>query len=239
MPDNIWYCVRQRAGPLIKECRALRPRLSQNDTYEDQKAKNEIKKLQHSAVCRTQEDRLELRLALFGYTGVHYTLTYDSLHLPRDFAGVRKTLRSFMGRAKRFNDETPLDWIYCIEGLHGDHRYHIHTVLRDEEFPPAVVRYLWKYGNVDDEPVLMKDGGYRRLAEYFNKERSDGFWIPIGRHPWSCSRSLGQKLPPPERWKDDSGCIEIPDNVIWARRGDCVNDFGAYYYGSYILADRK
>lgn len=239
MPDNIWYCVRQRAGPLIKECRALRPRLSQNDTYEDQKAKNEIKKLQHSAVCRTKVDRLELRLALFGYTGIHYTLTYDPLHLPRDFPGVRKVLRAFMARSKRFNDDLPYDWIYCIEGLHGDHRYHIHTVLREEEFPPAVVRFLWKCGDVDDEPVLMKEGGYRRLAEYFNKERSDGFWIPIGRHPWSCSRSLSQKLPPPERWKDSSGCIEIPDNVIWARRGDCVNDFGAYYYGSYILADRK
>ena len=27
-----WICVRQRAGPLVKECRALRPRLSANDT---------------------------------------------------------------------------------------------------------------------------------------------------------------------------------------------------------------
>lgn len=239
MADHPWYCVRQRAGPLVKECRALRPRLAQDDTYEDQKAKIQIKKLQHSAVCRTQVDRLELRLALFGYSGMHYTLTYDPLHLPRDFVGVRKSLKAFMARSRRFNDDMPYDWVYCIEGLHGDHRYHIHTVLRENEFPSAVVRYLWKCGDVDEEPVLMKEGGYRRLAEYFNKERSDGFFIPIGRHPWSCSRSLGQKLPPPERWKDDSGCIDIPDNVIWARRGDCVNDFGAYYYGSYILADQK
>ena len=27
--DLIWTCVRQRAGPLVKECRAIRPRLSQ------------------------------------------------------------------------------------------------------------------------------------------------------------------------------------------------------------------
>lgn len=235
MADNPWYCVRQRAGPLVKECRALRPRLSQDDTYEDQETKSQIKKMQHSAVCRTQVDRLELRLALFGFTGIHYTMTYDSMHLPRDFSGVRKTLRAYMSRARRYNSNLPYDWIYCIEGLHGDHRYHIHTVLRGDEFPPDVVRSLWTCGDVYDEPVLMRDGGYRRLAKYFNKEKSDGVWIPIGRHPWSCSRSLSHKLPPPERWKDSNGYIEIPDNVIWARKENCENDFGAYYYGSYIL----
>lgn len=235
MPDNIWYCVRQRAGPLVKECRALRPRLSQYDIPEDRRSKNEIIKPQHSAVCRTQTDRLELRLALFGFEGVHYTLTFDSGHLPRDFPGVRRSLRSFMSRARRWNDDTPFDWIYCIEGLHGDHRYHIHTVLRESEFQLEDVKSLWKCGGVDDEPVLMKEGGYRRLAEYFNKERSDGFIIPVGRHPWSCSHSLSRQLPPSERWMDSNWYINIPDNVKWSRRGGQTNDFGAFYYGSYIL----
>ena len=31
MADGPWICVRQRAGPLVKECRALRPRLSKDD----------------------------------------------------------------------------------------------------------------------------------------------------------------------------------------------------------------
>lgn len=231
--DKLWYCVRQRAGPLVKECRALRPRLSQHDSYEERRGKNEIIRYQHSAVCRTKVDRLELRLALFGFEGSHHTLTFDDEHLPRNFSGVRSALRAFMARSKRFIDK-PFDYIYCIEGLHGDHRYHIHTVFRDSDLPPAVVRFLWKAGETWDEPVLMAEGGYRRLAEYFNKERTDGVWIPIGRHPWSCSRSLNHQLAPPERWKDESGCIEIPDDVIWARRGNCQNDFGAYYYGNYI-----
>lgn len=231
--DKLWYCVRQRAGPLVKECRALRPRLSQHDSFEVRRGKNEIIRYQHSAVCRTRIDRLELRLALFGFEGSHHTLTFDDEHLPRNFAGVRATLRAFMARSARFI-ERPFDYIYCIEGLHGDHRYHIHAVFRDRDLPPAVVRFLWKAGEAWDEPVLMKEGGYRRLAEYFNKERTDGVWIPIGRHPWSCSRSLSRQLAPPERWRDESGCIEIPDDVVWARRGNCQNDFGAYYYGSYI-----
>lgn len=235
MPDHLWYCTRQRAGPLVKECRAIRPRLSVADSPDDRRDKRQIVNSPHSAVCRTQADRLELRLALYGFEGSHYTLTFDDANLPRDFAGVRKAFRAFAGRIKRWQKGQPFDYIYCIEGLHGDHRYHIHTVFRDSDFSPAEIRYLWKYGEVDDEPVLRKEGGYRRLAVYFNKERTDGYWIPIGRHPWSCSRSLSQAIPPPERWMDDSGVIEIPDDVIWARRGDGNNDFGSYYYGSYIL----
>ena len=240
-PAN-WCCVRQRAGPLVKECRAIRPRLLSTDSRSDRREKNEIVRSPHSAVCRTQADRLELRLALFGYEGTHYILTYDSGHLPSDFSGVRRSLRAFMERAKRWREKLghgrAFDYIYCIEGRHGNHRYHIHLILRDSEFSPAEVRWLWRNGEVDDEPILRREGGYRRLAEYFNKEQSDGFIIPVGRHPWSCSRSLKQQLPPPERWMDSSGVVEIPDGVLWARRSSCINDFGAYYYSSYILKKR-
>lgn len=239
MEDDLkWYCCRQRAGPLVKECRAIRPRFSPEDTRQERRDKKEIINSPYSAVCRSQADRLELRLALFGYEGDHYTLTFDDEHLPKNFAGVRNRLRAFFGRAKRWRHDQPFDYIYCIEGRHGDHRYHIHLVLRNTEFSPAEIRFLWKYGLVDDEPVLMKTGGFRRLAEYFNKERSDGFIIPVGRHPWSCSRSLLQKLPAPERWKDSSGVIEIPNEISWSVRGNRTNDFGAYYYGSYILQKR-
>lgn len=238
MSDPLWYCTRQRAGPLVKECRAIRPRLSAQDTREDARDKKEIIRYAHSAVCRSQVDRLELRLALFGYEGSHYTMTFDDEHLPRDFSGVRRVLRAYQARCQRWRRGEPYDWIYAIEGKHGDHRWHVHMVLRDSQFSPAEVRYLWRQGLVDDEPVLLKEGGYRRLAEYLNKERPDGFWIPIGRHPWSCSRSLSRGLSPPEKWRDESGIIEIPDDVLWARRGQRENDFGAYYYGSYIVAKK-
>lgn len=184
--------------------------------------------------------------------GTHYTLTFDNAHLPRDFPGVRLALRAFLSRVGRYMGAgPPLDYIYAIEGLHGDHRYHIHFCCPYEQLSPAEVRYLWRQGTVDDEPVLrtrsymdpvtgglvtVSEGGYRRLAEYLTKERTDGIIIPIGRHPWSCSRGLNAKVPPPEIWMDTSGAIEIPDNVIWSRRGNTENDFGAYYYGSWISA---
>lgn len=237
MAEGPWYCTCQRAGPLVKECRAIRPRLARTDSREDRRDKNEIIRSPHSAVCRSQADRLELRLALFGFEGTHYTLTYDSVHLPRTFREAMATKRAFMARARRFNEGRPFDWITCVEGLHGDHRYHIHMVLRYSDFPPAVVRHLWRAGEVDDEPVLMPTGGYRRLAEYLTKERTDGIIIPIGRRPWNCSRSLSQQLPPPERWRDESGVIDIPDDVLWARRGERSNSFGAYAYASYIQSN--
>lgn len=248
MPDPWpWICCRQRAGPLVKECRALRPRLSPGDTAQDRKAKAQLRRC---AVNRRAVDRLEIRLAVLGRTGTHYTLTFDDEHLPPTFAEVRRALRNFLVRVARWRGGEPLDYIYCIEGLHGDHRYHVHFVCDYRDLSPEEVRRLWRQSQwVEDEPVLLErsykdprtgswvkvsDGGFRRLAEYLNKERTDGLVIPIGRHPWSCSRSLNAKVPPPELWRDQGGEISIPDSSLWARRSVVENDFGAYRFASWI-----
>lgn len=245
----VWHCCRQRAGALVKECRALRPTFRQGEVGLDHTAKADLKKYQKCAVNRRQVDRLEIRLAVLGPSGTHYTLTFANNFLPPDFATVRLRLRAFLGRARRWTGGAPLDYCYAIEGLHGDHRYHIHFVADYNVLSPSEVRTLWRYGEVEDEPVLrtttyldphtgepvvFSEGGYRRLAEYFNKERTDGIIIPIGRHPWGCSASLTAKVPPPEKWRDTTGAINVPGNAIWARRGGMENDFGAYYYASWI-----
>ena len=70
----------------------------------------------------------------------------------------------------------------------GNHRYHIHLVLRDEDFSPAEVRFLWPGGSVDDEPLLLGPrDNYRRTARYFCKERTDGVVLPIGARTWVAS----------------------------------------------------
>ena len=156
MPKGPWICVRQRAGPLVKECRALRPNYSKTDTPDVRREKAEIKRNSgDSSVCRTRRDRLELRLALFGTDGIFYTLTFDREHEPHSLDETRRRWKSFLYRLRKWSGKREIDYIYLIEGRHGDHRYHIHVVLRDSEFPPAVVRYLWPYGmNVDDQPLL-------------------------------------------------------------------------------------
>ncbi len=103
MREKNWYCVRQRAGPLVKECRSIRPRLSASDTPWERTEKNKIlRPPRDSSVCRTRVDRLELRLALFGYEGSAYTLTFDQEHEPQTFRDVRKAWRSFLYRLKKW-----------------------------------------------------------------------------------------------------------------------------------------
>lgn len=238
-----WYCTQQEAGPLVKECRALRPRLGPELSATDRKEIADLRRRQYGTFERRQVDRLELRLAAMGYKSSMHTLTFDAEHLPVDFRGVRRALQAFFKRAQRWRAEVGkepgFDYIYAVEGLHGQRRYHVHLITRDDELGPAEVAYLWRNGFVNNKPVLMPSGGFRRLAEYLNKERTDGFVIPIGRHPWSCSRTLIQQLPQPVRWKDVSGEIAVPDEAIWVRRGRQENDFGAYAYAEWIMPPER
>ena len=115
--QSLWYCVRQRAGPLVKECRALRPRLSANDTPYQRNEKNKIlRPPRDSSGCRTRVDRLELRLALFCFAGIVYTLTFDPYHLPDRFSDVRKRWRSFLRLLNLWKPNWSRDYIYLIEG---------------------------------------------------------------------------------------------------------------------------
>ena len=236
--SSTWYCCRQRAGPLVKECRALRPRLRAEDTDTDRKEKLKLRREQNGTFNRKQVDKLELRLALFGRNGWMHTLTFDNANLPHHFREVRGELQAFFKRCQRWRknlDKPPsFDYLYAIEGLHGEHRWHVHFITDYNELSPAEVRFLWKKGMVDSEPVLLGSGGFRRMAEYLNKERTDGIMIPIGRRPWSPSLTLSAKLPAPVRWKDSSGVIDVPADAVWVRRGSVENDFGAFYYASWI-----
>lgn len=237
MQENRWYCVRQRAGALVKECRSIRPRLSADDSPWEKAEKNKIlRPPRDSSVCRTRVDRLELRLALFGYEGSVYTLTFDREHEPERFQDVRRAWRSFLYRLKKWRGR-PFDYVYLIEGRHGDHRFHIHLVLRDSDFSPAEVRCLWKFGqDVDDQPLLRyPHDSYRRTARYFNKEATDGIAIPISARTWVCSRSLVKQLPPLECWWDSSGEIPIPKAARSRGVYHTGNEFGQYRYAWYIM----
>lgn len=231
-----YYCTRQHAGPLTKECRSMRPRMSDSDDAWTRSEKAKILRSPHSAVCRSPTDRLELRLALFGFHGVMYTLTFAPDKLPSNFAGVRRALRAFFARARRARGNKSFDYVYIIEGQHGQHRFHVHLVLSDTDFTRADVESLWRQGIVHAEPVLRDSGGFRRLARYLNKEKADGLMIPVGRHPWSASRTLSAKLPPVERWKDDSPVIPVPPSAVWQASADIVNDFGEHHFRSWIDA---
>ncbi|WP_040659735.1 hypothetical protein [Oscillibacter ruminantium] len=204
-----YLCVQQRAGPFVKafvtdrQCFIRRNGVSTNS----------VRKRCGPAMCRTSVDKLELRLALFGYDGVFYTLTFADEHLPDSLDGVMHVWDAFCKRLKRFCKK-PMDYyVYRIEGLHGDHRYHIHAFMRDADFPSAVVRYLWVWGEAYDVPYdqkrVMAEQGYRGLAIYFTKELPD-----VGRHPWGCSRKLSKLIPPPEVHMSNTGQLRVPRDAV-------------------------
>lgn len=235
MGKDTWICVRQRAGPLVKEVRYQRPTLSKGDLPSVRREKNEIlRHIRDSSFRRTPVDRLELMLALFGHSGQVYCLTFEDQFLPPDFKSVRRVWRNFLNTMRRYR-ERPFDYVYVIEGKHGDHRYHIHLVLRGQDFTPAEVRYLWPGGHVDHEPLLLgKDDTYRRTARYFTKERTDGVVLPIGSRTWVASRSLYDQLPPLEKKMVQSGKIHLPSNCRKLKQEAKANPFGEFRYASYM-----
>ena len=101
MPDTPrWICCRQRAGPLVKESRAIRPRLSKDDSPFERAEKNKIiRPPRDSSVCRTRVDRLELLLALFGFDGWSYTLTFSDPQRQGAPAGPAVAVAAGLGAA--------------------------------------------------------------------------------------------------------------------------------------------
>lgn len=238
MHDQKWICIRQRAGPLVKECRYRRPTLSKADLPEVKKKKNVIQHLiRNSSFRRTPKDRLELMLALMGLQSSVYCLTFAPEFLPPDFKGVRRVWRGYLAALRRWKKK-PFDYVYVIEGKHGDHRYHIHLVLRDADFSPEEIRYLWGYGLVHDSPLLShKNDSFEAKATYFTKERTDGVVLPIGVHTWVASRSLYAKLQPPEKTKENSGQIDIPPNCRILDEDAKRNQFGEFRYAVYLYEE--
>lgn len=231
-----FVCVRQRAGPLVK---AL---VTDNYGYLRRYGPGAVQGRCGPALSRTTVDKLELRLALFGYDGIFYTLTFDDDHLPPDRAGVDRIWDAFAKRLRRWKRE-PVDYyVYRVEGLHGDHRLHIHVFLRDQDFPPAVVQYLWRtwgsaYDVRCDRARVLSEGGYRGLAIYFTKEVPE-----VGRHPWGCSRALSKYIPPPEVSTCKSGMVRLPKGAtplpMQGRDRPQLGDWGLYGYSRYLLPEK-
>ena len=147
---------------------------------------------------KKSEDKLELYLALFGYAGAHYVLTFRDADLPDSFGGVRQCFRAFLTRVRRWEPSALQKYVYAVEAGHEHGRWHIHFVADARELSMEDAAGLWRYGFVNpgrsDYPVLRREDGYRGLAEYFCKP--DEF-IPLGKHPWGVPRGMKSMIPPP------------------------------------------
>lgn len=229
-----WVCVRQRAGPFVKAFSTDNRRFLKKCSFRSLAP----------ALCGKPVERLELLMALFGYDGIHYVLTFSEDNCPETLEQTKRIWSCFLRRLKRWRKGKPFDfYIYRIEGLHGDHRWHIHAFIRDQDFPPAVMRYLWTWGNVEDFPYNLKrllcgDGqkGFYDLAKYFVKEP-----VEVGRHAWGSSRTLRGFLPPPQIRRSETGRISIPRNAILlpCDKVPKLGKWGVFQYARYLLPENS
>ena len=240
--DN-FVMYRQQAGDLVKECRSRWVRRSGYDTPYERKLKNDLRK-QNTPICRTATDRMELYLAMIGKTGVVYTLTFSSQHIPGTYKQLRK-LWAAWSRKMRRRIGGNAHYLYRIEGLHGDHRYHFHIVVRDEELGVDEMQQLWTYGIVDHQSLIRgtsirpspTQNPYREWAVYLTKESqsNDTYMIPVGSRPWSASRALHSEWQPLEKAAVTDGQVSAPDGARVTAQTDYVNEFGEVHYISYIM----
>lgn len=233
----IWEVRRQQCGPLVMEKRFVRARAAAGDTDEDRREKLELRS--KAAIWDDPVSRLECKLAHFGWYGIHYVLTFDAASLPGNFRALRRELRNFVRRLarirQRFLGDSAYKAIFCVEGLHGGGRYHIHAVLDAREISEWQVQQCWGRGVVAASPVLLDRDAFRRLALYFRKERCDGERFPLGCHHVS---SRGLPAGTMEAWRADTGEIRIPEGaVVLRQRGPYSTPFGGYAYAKYLAPD--
>ena len=238
--SRVWERQIIRAGPLVKELRMIRPRASPGDTPEDRRAKEFLKKC--CSLNRDATDRLELRLALMGWDAMHYCLTFNDGNLPDSYDGVLREFKNFMARCQRYRASQgkpgSFGYVRCIEGLHGNHRFHIHFVCSESDFGEADMLRLWRRGHVFTERVLKDYKAYRRLARYFRKEKQDGDKLPLDKQPLSWSKSL--ILPAAVCSTVKSGRVRAPKNAIVVQQPlGITNSFGAYAYIKYLIQDNS
>ena len=239
MSEKRYVCVSQSAGPFTKAFvtdRAAFLRRSQGASP------NEIRKRAGPAMSRTTKDKLELRLALFGYDGVFYSLTFSDENLPGSFEETRKRWDCFLKRLKRWRRDlnkayrlhlsAEFDYVYRIEHKHDN--WHVHVFLRYEDFPSCVVQKLWDWGTACDVPynqkMIREQNGFRGLAEYIVKETPE-----VGRHPWGCNRGLSAKLPKPKITFNSTGRIPVPkDAVLLPVKDPGITEWGVFNFARWL-----
>lgn len=256
--EGDYVIVRQQAGPLVKAYATDRAGFV---AWNRGAAPGEVRKRCGPALARTSRDKLELRLALFGYDGIFFTLTFAPENTPKNRAETKRRWAAFLRRLKRYRErlqkESPhlripkeFDYVYRIEHLHTSPRdgddwrpshdpgdnWHIHCFLRDADFPPAVVRYLWDWGMVNDEPWTYERvhsaGGYWRLARYLTKEEPD-----VGCHPWGASKGLSKRIPLPTVTQSRTGRISLPRGaVLLPVRDPGLTPWGVFQYCRYLTS---
>lgn len=209
--------------------------------YMDDSSPDGVRPVHAPSMCRTSAEKVELRMALFGYTGFHLILTYAPEFLPQTLEQAERDWRAFLRKLTRWRVARGLpklfEYIVRIEGQDPSkpYGYHIHAFLDGLDFQPILARAFWDKGEAEtvlyDKRRIVSQGGYRQLAEYFCKERPQ-----VGKHRFGCSRGLAQMVPPARVRYSDSGTIPVPRSATRLPiKQHKISEWGQFSYAHYLI----
>lgn len=193
--------------------------------------------VQEAVNIKTACMRLEFLLyANFSPQDWFVTLTYDDDHLPPNYEAARKNAPAFLRRVReaRRSRGQPYDYIYVMEGLHGDHRVHHHLVIKACRGGERELCEAWRCGGVDVR-TISDFGGYRKLARYLSKEPRKTGKLRVGQRMWTPSRGLIK----PERTDIELAAGEhyVPPSSAAPFEGARFPERIDNTFGSYVLYD--
>lgn len=214
--------------------------------------------LNDKLACEKLEHLLE---ANFTLNDLFVTTTYADEFLPPNYDAAAKRLRYFFSKYRQARKARglPHDYVYVIEGEHGDKRMHHHMVVPADGDNASLLKSLWKYGSLHIEtirefglrplrgspPLVLseyirqygeeKGAGmyeidcFRKVALYMTKEPRK-----TGRVRWQARMYTPSKgLEKPiviERELTDSERYKLPDNVVQLSAERKDNRYGDFGY---------
>lgn len=165
------------------------------------------------------------------------TLTYGDEHLPKSRDEARKRIKSFLSllRGVRRKRKAETLYLYNIESLHENGRWHHHMVINGTGADYDEIRSLWKYGS-DVEFERLDIYGYEALAKYLTKEAADGM-REVGSRSWVGSINLKKPTVHPTEWVPGNMRLEPPANAYIIHREGFDNEWGRFAYVEYLLPE--
>ncbi len=247
------------AGPCYRaiDSASIRPPTGRRSGRADETApyqqylndKSSVQKLEH------------LIEANFTLDDLFVTTTYADDFLPPNYDIAARRLRAFFARYRpaRKARGLPFDYVYVIEGEHGDKRIHHHMILPADGGNAELIRELWRYGSMDIETIRqfglrpIRGSPSLQLSEYiemFGPDKGPGHYEidcyhkvamymtkeprKTGRARWQArmytpSKGLAQPVVL-ERTLEPGERYEPPDNVVQLSAERKDNRYGDFGY---------
>lgn len=160
------------AGDVIRVCTYIRRSRWDSGPLAEHKLRDKLEAQRRINFYNTRE-KLDARISCnFTVEDYHCVLTLSDEWYTEDYVILREYLRSFLRRMRyrmKKRGQTDFRYLYVLEGLHGDHRLHIHLLTRQLDGVDELIHSLWHYGESYIKPI--KNVEHRSsLGGYLTKE---------------------------------------------------------------------